>query len=197
MKMTEETTTPGPSADLFEQMAMDSEAMPSEDKLAKINRLYQRMLAHTEVIEDLETRLALEKKKLIQISDHDIPSAMSEAGCKKFVTENGFELEIKPFYTAKIDDNNREQCYSWLRSKGYESLIKHSVSANFNKGEDAIANKIKEVLLSMGITFVDKESVHPQTLTAFVKERITKGEDFPLTMFNVFVGNTTKVKRVK
>ena len=34
----------------------------------------------------------------------------------------------------------------------------------------------------------DKTAVHPQTLRAFVKERVEEGDDFPMELFGAYVG---------
>lgn len=181
---------------LLSEMMDDADILPSTDKLSNINVLYSKMVALQGIVDDLEARLKLEKQRLVKVTDYDLPAAMSEAGCKKFVTSDGFQLEVKQFYTAKIDDNNREQCYSWLRDHEFGGIIKHQIAVNFNKGEDNLASKLKENLEKVGLTYSDKESIHPQTLNAFVRERVEKGDNFPLNTFNVFIGNTTKCKKV-
>lgn len=195
---------PSGGDNLFEEMALDSEVLPTDDKIQRINRLFKLLMEMNNAVEDTETRLNLQKKRLTHISDVLLPEAMAEAGCKKFITDTGLQIEVKPFYTAKIDDNNRNDCYKWLRDHNFGNIIKHQVAADFNKGEDSLAEEVKKLMDEKGISYTDKESIHHQTLTAFVKERIEKGGDsqkeekdrFPLTLFNVFIGKTTKVKRV-
>jgi hypothetical protein len=184
------------TSNFLNELEEDSKDIPADDKLKKINTLYERFASLSKSIAILEERLSLEKKELNKITDFEIPLAMSEAGCQKFVTDSGFQLEVKPFYTAKIDDDNRDDCFSWLRDNDFDDLIKHQISIKLNKGEDSIAEKIIEELRKLGTSFIDEESIHHRTLTAFVKERIEKGEDFPLSLFRVYIGQTTKVKMV-
>lgn len=183
------------SNDLFDEMESDSNELPSEKNLGKISTLYQKMSNVLQIISQLEARLSFEKECLKKITDYELPSAMAEAGCKKFTTEDGFTLEIKPFYTAKISDENREKCFEWLKNNHLDGLIKHQISTSFNRQEGELAKKVVEILDSIGVSYTDKESVHPQTLNAFVKERIEAGKDIPQTMFGVYIGQTTKIRK--
>jgi hypothetical protein len=42
-----------------------------------------------------------------------------------------------------------------------------------------------------------KTEVHPQTLRAFVKERVEAGEEFPMELFGAWVGQRAVIKRGK
>jgi ferritin len=46
----------------------------------------------------------------------------------------------------------------------------------------------------MGVSYKDKNFVHPQTLQAFVKEQIENGAEFPTELFKVYPLRSTKVK---
>jgi hypothetical protein len=47
------------------------------------------------------------------------------------------------------------------------------------------------------MSYSGKTGVHPQTLAAFVKEQVESGADFPLDVFNVYIGQIAKIKRSK
>jgi hypothetical protein len=49
-------------------------------------------------------------------------------------------------------------------------------------------------LKQKGLDPAVKESVHPQTLNAFVKEQLTSGKDLPADLFGVYVGSRAKLK---
>ena len=42
-----------------------------------------------------------------------------------------------------------------------------------------------------------KTDIHPQTLRAFVKERVENGDDFPMELFGAYVGQRAIIKRSK
>jgi len=42
-----------------------------------------------------------------------------------------------------------------------------------------------------------KTEVHPQTLRAFIKERVEAGEEFPMELFGAWVGQRATIKRKK
>lgn len=182
--------------DFLSELAIDAESIPSDEKLGRIKELVSQMGKLEKQIADLEDMTKTAKESLRQITDFKIPEAMAEAGTKVFVTDDGLKVEVKPFYSAKISEENRADCFDWLNVHGHSGLIKHQIVADLGKGEDSVAKQIAGYLSGMGISFTDKESIHHQTLQAFVREQIEKGNNFPIDLFNVFIGNTTKVKRV-
>ena len=182
--------------DLLFEMLNDAQMVPSDDKLSVIKNLVNEMIKIQMSIAQLEEMLATSKERLQHLSSKSVPDALASANLKTFTTDNGFKVEIKPVITAKIDDSNRQKCHDWLIQTGNSGLIKHVISADFDKGEDALARQLIKFLQAIEAPYTDKEAVHWATLNAFVKEQINKGADFPLDMFKVFIGNTTKIKSV-
>ena len=45
----------------------------------------------------------------------------------------------------------------------------------------------------MGVAFVEAESVHPQTLAAFAREKLKAGEEVPLDLLGLYAGRQAKV----
>jgi hypothetical protein len=69
-----------------------------------------------------------------------------------------------------------------------------------DKGDTETAEReLQELLLqgTPGRASQGKTGVHPQTLAAFVKEQVESGTDFPLDLFNVYIGQIAKIKRSK
>ena len=55
--------------------------------------------------------------------------------------------------------------------------------------------RIKKFLNEQGYSFTDKEAVHPQSLSAFIREQTEKGKALPHDLLGVHIGQTTKIKR--
>ena len=51
------------------------------------------------------------------------------------------------------------------------------------------------ILQDAGFDPVTKTHVHPSTLKAFVKERITDGKPIDLDMFGAFISNAAQIRR--
>ena len=181
---------------LEQEMLADSQ-MPSDKGLGKISTLAERYTDLDEEIKDTETRLKVLKEQAREIAEKQLPDAMAEVGVAKFTLTDGSEVTVKPYYSAKISDEKREECFGWLEDNGHEALIKDEVVLTFNRGEHEKAEEFKAKLQEQGMDYSGKMGVHPQTLTAFVKEQVESGAEFPLELFNVYIGQIAKIKRSK
>jgi len=181
---------------LEEEMMADSAATPLVG-LGKISTLAERYTDLEEDIKGVEARLKVLKEQAREIAEKQLPDAMAEIGMAKFTLTDGSEVTVKPFYSAKISDEKREECFGWLQGNGHEALIKEEVVLAFNRGEREKAEEFKAWLDKQGMDYSGKMGVHPQTLTAFVKEQVESGAEFPLELFNVYIGQIAKIKRSK
>ena len=181
---------------LEEEMMADSQ-MPTDQGLGKISTLAERYTDLDEEIKNVEARLKSLKEMARDIAEKQLPEAMAEIGVAKFTLTDGSEVTVKPYYSAKISDDKREECFTWLEEHGHEALIKEEVVLTFNRGEHEKAEEFKAQLEEQGMEFSGKMGVHSQTLTAFVKEQVESGAEFPLELFNVYIGQIAKVKRSK
>ena len=181
---------------LEDEMLADSQ-LPSDQGLGKISSLAERYTDLDEEIKDVEARLKILKEQARDIAEKQLPEAMAEIGVAKFTLTDGSEVTVKPYYSAKISDDKREECFGWLQDHGHEALIKDEVVLTFNRGEHEKAEEFKAQLDQQGLEYSGKMGVHPQTLIAFVKEQVESGAEFPLELFNVYIGQIAKIKRSK
>jgi hypothetical protein len=73
-------------------------------------------------------------------------------------------------------------------------LIKNTVTVSFGKGEDQKAQELISDLASRHLTPEEKTEVHPQTLRAWAKERIEKGDEIDMQLFGVYTGQRATIK---
>jgi hypothetical protein len=66
---------------------------------------------------------------------------------------------------------------------------------NFGKGEDQQAKELVDWMSRNGLTPNVKETVHPQTLRAFVKERMSAGLELPVDFFGASVVKATVISK--
>jgi len=90
---------------------------------------------------------------------------------------------------------NAEKAYSWLRDNGHGDLIKNTLTASFNKEEDARASSLMKMFEDQGYTYQRKEKVEPMTLKAFVSDQIERGKDIPMDLFSIYITNKTTIKQ--
>jgi hypothetical protein len=108
---------------------------------------------------------------------------------------DGSSVEVKPIYGASITVANKEAAFKWLRDNGLGDLIKNEVTVAFGRHEDNKASQYAVLAQGQGYEPVQKLKVEPMTLKALVRERVESGQDMPSDLFNVFVGNRTKLTR--
>ena len=142
-----------------------------------------------------EDLLKNKKRDIEKISGEIIPTLLSEMGLSSLKLADGSAVEVKPYYAANISIKNREAAYNWLRNNGLGDIIKNDVTVSFGRNEDNKAAEYANLAKSQGYQPTQKLKVEPMTLKALVRERIEKGVEMPMDIFNVFVGNRTKLTR--
>lgn len=191
-------------SDIFDQMEADFE----QNLASSVEKLNQGDLTTVagvaRAIRDkekevavLEQKLKDEKKALLKLTDEELPTMLAEIGLSSMKLDDGSEVTVKPTYGASILVDNRPAAYEWLREQGYDDIIKNTVACQFGRGEDDKASAFKAFAEKEGYLAEQKEEIHPQTLRAFVKERVENGDDFPMELFGAYVGQRAVVKRSK
>ena len=142
-----------------------------------------------------EESLKNKKREIEKISGEVIPTLLSEMGLSSLKLADGSAVEVKPYYAANISVNNREAAYNWLRSNGLGDIIKNEITVSFGRNEENKAATYANLAKGQGYQPTQKLKVEPMTLKALVRERIEAGKEMPTDIFNVFVGNRTKLTR--
>jgi len=144
----------------------------------------------------IDDELLKDKKRDIEkISGEVIPTLLSEMGLSSLKLADGSAVDVKPYYAANISLKNREEAYNWLRSNGLGDIIKNEITVSFGRNEDNKAAQYANLAKGQGYQPTQKLKVEPMTLKALVRERIENGKEMPTDIFNVFVGNRTKITR--
>ena len=146
-------------------------------------------------VKDDEEALKRKKQQIDKISGIAIPEIMQAMKLKTMKLSDGSGIEIKEIYSATIPVANKEGAFTWLRENGLGDLIKNEVTVAFGRNEDAKASDYASLAQRQGFEPVQKLKVEPMTLKALVRERVESGQDMPSDLFNVFVGNRTKLTR--
>ena len=158
------------------------------DQVKKLRDLEDEVKADEQALKDKE-------KEIERISGEVIPTLLSEMGLSSLKLADGSAVDVKPYYSANISIKNQEAAYNWLRSNGLGDIIKNEITVSFGKNEDNKAAEYANLARGQGFEPTQKLKVEPMTLKALVRERIESGKDMPMDIFNVFVGNRTKLTR--
>jgi len=158
------------------------------DQIKKLRALEDKIKSDEETLKETKNKLKL-------ISGEVIPTMLAEMGLSSLKLADGSAVDVKPYYGANISEANREKAYDWLRSNGLGDIIKNNITVSFGMNEDNKAAQYANLAKGQGFQPTQKLKVEPMTLKALVQERIEAGKTLPLDIFNVFVGNRTKITR--
>ena len=162
--------------------------------LNDIAEIAKRQVVQQAVVADLENHLKIQSEVLRLIQEEELPNAMAEIGMDTFSLDTGFKITIKEDVYASIPKDNSEPAFSWLRKNNLDGIIKTNVVCDFGKGEDTKAQRLVVEMEKMGYLAQIKSVIHPQTLKAFLRERLENGLEIPMDYFGAVVKRKSIIK---
>jgi hypothetical protein len=165
-----------------------------DDDIQGISNLAKRAKEIAAEVADLEAVLKERKNSFKKLTEEAIPEALAQTGMTGFMMEDGSRIEVKPFYSASIPVARRAEAYEWLREHGMDDIIKNTVSVRFGRGEDELCARLLELLGMQGYPAEQAEKVEPMTLKAWAKEQVERGNEIPMELFGVFIGQKATIK---
>ena len=177
---------------------MDIEKMSSididQDNVKSISDKCHQLNELQSQLKEKEEAISLLKHKIRDLEERIIPEMMQEAGVDSLVLTNGKKVNVKPFYGAKIPIERQDEAFDWLRAKGHGDMIKNSITANLDRGQDNLASELVKVCQQHGFNYSQKMKVEPMTLKAWARERVEKGEELPFDLFGIYIANRATIK---
>ena len=167
----------------------------TDGELTIVSDLANKQLKLATEVSELEADLKAKKEELRLTSEQELPDAMQQAGLTQITLSSGEKISINEFYNAHISKANQEKAYEWLATNGHEGLIKNEVLLKFGREETEVVDETVSALQSRGLSPEVRQSVHPSTLKAFVKEQITSGNDIPTEPFGIYIGTKATIKK--
>tara|TARA_R110001583_G_scaffold62471_6_gene183688 strand:- start:2552 stop:3127 length:576 start_codon:yes stop_codon:yes gene_type:complete len=167
----------------------------TDNELSVVSNLANKQLQVGSELAELEGAVKAKKEELRLISEQELPDAMQAAGLNEIVLSSGEKISIGEFYSAHISKANQEVAYEWLVSNGHEGLIKNEVLMKFGRDESGVVSETVYALQARGLSPEVRQSVHPSTLKAFVREQLTSGNDIPTEPFGIYIGTKATIKR--
>jgi len=168
---------------------------PTDEQLAGVARLAREQLELEADVDAIERALKATKERLREHSTKTLPDALRALGLSEFKLTDGSAVTVKTVISANLSKAKQPEAFAWLRERKLDDLIKHQLVVRLVRGQDEVAQNIKAHLTLNGLAFDDKETVHPQTLSAWVRERLASHQEVPLDTFGVYVGSVAEVTR--
>ena len=184
----------------FEELVGNTEAQQwdndvSDGELSIVSALANKQLQLVTEVAELEADLKAKKEELRLTSEQELPDAMQAAGLTQIKLNSGENISINEFYNAHISKANQEKAYEWLTANGHEGLIKNEVLLKFGREESLVVDETVSALQARGLSPQVRQSVHPSTLKAFVKEQFTSVNDIPTEPFGIYIGTKATIKK--
>ena len=171
---------------------------PDAQQLKSIEELANEAASLAKIVDELEASLKVHKAELMTLTHKALPDAMASAGTSSFTTVKGVKIEIKEVMQGTLpkDDVKRAVALRWIEENGGKGIIKSELICEFEKGSGNLQkkNQAAEALDALGVTFQDRESIHPQTLCAFAREKVANGEPIPTEMLGLYAGRIAKIQ---
>ena len=83
----------------------------SQDNVKSITDKCHQLQELQQQYKDIEEQLSKTKNKVRDLEERIIPEMMQEAGVSKIKLKDGTEVEVKPFYAAKIPESRVEGAF--------------------------------------------------------------------------------------
>ena len=187
-------------AKLMNRINFEGDAVTNikQESLQTVANLLQEQLKLEELIESLEETLKIQKENLRKLSGETIPTKMAELGLTATEMLDGSKVQVvEDIYVSIPKDAKRStDCYQWLTDNGLGDIIKNQVGMAFGMGERKQAEKLQDYIRdTLGYIPEVKISVHPSTLKATFRKWHEEGRSVPDNMFNLFIGQKTKITR--
>ena len=182
--------------DIFDDIFDEGDALAKVDSGTgkQLSDLVRALRNVEQQIDDAENHLKALKQEKHKLSVENIPALMDEMGVERLDVD-GLTVERKMMVHASIPQDRKDEAFAWLRENNLDDIIKNDVTCSFGKGQDNLAGDVVGILQDRGFDPKTKTHVHPSTLKAFVKERVTDGKPIDLDMFGAFIANAAQIRR--
>ena len=180
---------------MMEEAASAASTVSTSD-LRSLVMLGEKTVGMKAQIDALDEELGKLKREYTDLRQKGLPEAMAKIGLAKFTLDSGVEIKVEEFVGGGLpkDAEAKEKALQWLIANEASGLIKTGVSLTFGRDQYDTAVALVEELRGKGLPAEIGTGVHPQTLHAFVRERLRNGEPVDQAALGVFVGRVAKFK---
>lgn len=179
-----------------------SEFQDVEQEKTQLAKLHDAVESQTE----LEAKIASQKAELKEseqqlktLTTRTIPDLMDILGMSEFTTRGGHKVAIKEIIRAAIPKKYLNEAIQWLFDNGHERLVKQDCVISFGREDESWARQFLGQMKrrKRPLNAVWKRGVHSQTLSAWAREKLSEGVDFPADLFGLFRQRVSKVDMPK
>lgn len=182
-----------------------------DKKLADVIQLANELLRWREILREREVSVISARKRLERIEGWELPELMTELGLSSFTLSDGKTVSIKSIIKASIPTQNAinrlpvadrpkieqqvKDAIQWLQDHNADAIVKNQLMLNFGKGSQQEMDDVKTMVQETGSCDIQEQhTIHPSTLTAYIKEQMANGVTIPMDLFRVYTGQKAVIK---
>ena len=149
-------------------------------------------------VTQLEADLKAAKKALHYSKANRIPDMMAELNIPS-ITFNGYKCSVNNFVSGSLpkEEVARKKAIDWIADHDGAELIKTDIKAEFGRSGHNEALALKNDLEMRGYDVAMTSGVHAQTLAAWARERLKKGESIDTEVLGLFTGRIAKLDKLR
>lgn len=144
----------------------------------------------------LEDSMNTVKRHAHDLKTRRIPNAMAELNMSEFTFDDGFGVKISDYVSGTVnslpDEEAKERAFHLIEQYGGASLIKTDLHLFFDKNEKEKADEVASHLREDGYLPSVDVKVNPNSLQAFVRERLRAGDPVDLEALGMSAGRVAK-----
>jgi len=156
---------------------LESPALSGSD-LAAVTALIDALSATQARRERLEEELKITNQEIITLTDSLIPDKLRSVGLRALTMTDGRQITIKAMLFVTITEARKSTAYAWLHTHGLGDIIKTEAVIRLLNDSPLTFAKVKAAISALpgGAGEVElKESIHPATLKACIREQVDNG----------------------
>lgn len=169
----------------------------SASQIAGIGEIAEHLKLLESELAELTERAKAKAEEIRVVLEDELPDAMDAAGCEEFRTSDGRTIKVAKVVRAAISKDRESAAFDWLRENGFDDLIKNKVEVSLGREQDALTAKLRKQIEKLGLEPTVKESVNPQTLSAFCREKLEEGMKLPAELLGIYAARVAKITTKK
>jgi hypothetical protein len=160
-----------------EEFDLPQPAVPAGDAVTQMRNTMVELEATRARAERLDAELKKAKARCDFLQKKVLPDLMTTVQTTDFTTgASRFKLEQLVVGAFPKEPAARRKAVEWLEEHEAGGIIKTEVVMEFARSEHNVAADVTGMLKDQGYSPVMESTVHPQTLYAFVRERLRSGK---------------------
>jgi len=180
-------------------------------ELSALSDMAKLLKARQDQAKKLENELKELNSEIHRMESSDIPEMMQELGVNSFELDDGCKVTIRNIIKASLPSatsiarerdpakralmiNRFREGVAYLERNGAGAIVKNQLTADLGKDSGDIARKAQEMLRTIGIPSRADQTVNPNSLSSWCKERIEGGNEIDHDLFGIFSGQKAHIK---